>query len=161
MFQQFRLSRRAVISHFVVSLGICCLSNFGSRRGRGPTSVGRIAQAAYTQRNCSRESFALYEQISMSSFELPKRTAIFACSKKTLLSSISLNLRVSRLQIKIMWTRFSGEHLQAWHIRSADYSPETSNQANSSGTPSALERDFFCPVPSPHKQSTSPSLPKQ
>ena len=27
--------------------------------------------------NCARESFALYEQISTSAFELPKRTAIF------------------------------------------------------------------------------------
>ena len=83
MFQQFRLSRRAVISHFVVSLGICCLSNFGSRRGRGPTSVGRIAQVAYIQRNCARESFALYEQISTSAFELPKRTAIFAHNRES------------------------------------------------------------------------------
>ena len=63
-------------------------------------------------------------------FELPKRTAIFVGSKKTLLSSISLSLRVSRLQIKIMCERFSGEYLQVWHIRSVDYSPETSSQAN-------------------------------
>ena len=72
----------------------------------------------------------LYEQISTRTFELPKRTAIFAHSKKTLLSSISLSLRVSRLQIKIMCTRFSGEYLQARTILSADYSPETSSQAN-------------------------------
>lgn len=80
-------------------------------------------------------------------FELPKRTAIFAHSKKTLLSSISLNLRVSCLQIKIMWTRFRGEYLQAWHILSADYSPETSSQAFSSGTPSVLERELFTVEP--------------
>ena len=80
-------------------------------------------------------------------FELPKRTAIFAHSKKTLLSSISLNLRVSRLQIKIMWTRFRGEYLQAWHILCADYSPETSSQAFSSGTPSVLERELFTVEP--------------
>ena len=38
---------------------------------------GEDCSGSITQRNCSRESFALYEQISMSAFELPKRTAIF------------------------------------------------------------------------------------
>ena len=96
----------------------------------------------------------VYEEISTPTFELPKRTAIFARSKKTLLSSNNLGLRVSRLQIEIMWTRFSGEYLQAWHIRSADFSPETSPQANGSFLRNTGQSPFV-----PFRHDTSETQP--